>query len=174
MQQLPTAERPRVSETEAADAFLLDRATTEYEVAERKREANLSKAGAIATLAAALAAILAAPAFDATELGGATRWILFLAIAAFLSAIVLAAAVLRSPVEHGDRPSRDELDNWTTDRFQTADVRLHVRDFTAMYVLATKNIRETNEDAQAWLGRAVAAVGLGLLLLLLTISLEFA
>jgi len=174
MEQLLTPPRQGPTAADDTDAFLLERATIEHDVAERKREANVSKAGAVATLAAALVAILAAPAFEASELGGTTRWILLLAVAAFLIAIVLAAVVLRSPVEPGDRPSREELDNWTTNRFRVAEARLHVQDFTEMYVLAAQNIRKANEEDQAWLGRAVAAVGAGLLLLLVTIVLEFA
>lgn len=172
MQQL-LAPQGQASET-GSDVFLLERAATEHEVAERKREATLSKAGAVATLAAALVAILAAPAFEASNLGTSTRWILLSAVVAFLAAILLAAVALWSPVEPGDRPSREELDNWTTHRFQTAEARLHVRDFTEMYVLAAQNVRKANETAQAWLTRAVVAVGIGLLLLLLTLAGELA
>lgn len=167
------APQEQASETDS-EAFLLERATTEHEVAERKREATLSKAGAVATLAAALVAILAAPAFEVSDLGGTTRWILLSAVVAFLAAILLAAVALWSPVEPGDRPSREELDNWTTHRFQVAEMRLHVRDFTEMYVLAAQSVREANEDAQAWLTRAVVAVGIGLLLLLVTLVGELA
>lgn len=153
-----------------SDVFLLERATTEHDVAERKRDATLSKASAVATLAAALVAVLAAPAFDVSGLaGGATRAFLLIAIVAFVVSIVFAAVALWSPVDPGDRPSRDELDNWTTNRFQQANVHLHVRDFTEMYVIAAQSLRKANEKAQAWLALAVAAIGFGLLMLLVTL-----
>lgn len=96
------------------------------------------------------------------------------AILAFALSIVCAAVALWSPVEPGDRPSRDELDNWVTNSFREAEVHLHMRDFTEMYVLAAQSLRKSNEEAQAWLGLAVAAIGFGLLMLLATLIEEVA
>lgn len=156
-----------------SDAFLFERATTEHEVAERKRDATLTKSTALATLGAALIAILAAPAFDSGGLaGGAAQWLLLAAVAFFLAAVAFAALSLAVPVESGDRPSRDELDNWTTHHFQLTEARIHVRDFTEMYVEAAKDVRIANEKAETWLTRAVRAMGIGLVLLLLTFVVE--
>lgn len=156
-----------------SDVFLFERAATEHDVAERKRDATLTKAGGIATLAAALVAILAAPAFDVSGLAsGAIRWLLLCAIIALLGAVGFAALALSIPVEPGDRPSRDELDNWTTHRFQEANARIHVRDFTEMYVEAAHSVRNATEKAQIWLNRSVQAVGIGLFLLLVTLIVE--
>lgn len=167
------AGQPRSGTELDTDVFLLERAATEHEVAERKRDATMTKAASVATLAAALVAILAAPAFDSSGLGGGvSRWLLLGAVLALLLAIVLAARALASPVDPGDRPSRDELDNWTTHRFQAADARLHARDFTAMYVQAAHSVREANEEAQARLTSSVWAVGTGLLFLLVTLVWE--
>lgn len=159
-----------VESSPGSDEFLLERAATEHDVAERKRDATLSKASAVATLAAALVAVLAAPAFDASGLaGGVSKVFLLVAILAFAASIVFSAVALWSPVDPGDRPSRDELDNWVTNSFREAEVHLHVRDFTEMYVLAAQSLRKSNERAQAWLGLAVAAIGFGLLMLLATL-----
>jgi hypothetical protein len=153
--------------------FLLERAATEHDVAERKREATLTKASAVATLAAALVAILAAPAFDGSGLaGGASRWFLLLAIFVLLIALGFAALALSRPVDPGDRPSREELDNWATHRFQEAEAHLHASDFTEMYVTATHSLRTANERAQVWLACAAVAVGAGMVLILATMLLR--
>ena len=158
-----------------ASEFLFERAETEHEVAERKRDATMTKAAAVASLGAALVAVLGAPAFDLSSLAdGATRWLLLGAIVIFLSAIGLAAAALAVVVTPGDRPSREELERWVTTGFRTASTTDHLHDFTEMYVEAANDIRAANEKSQRWLSYAMWAVGLGLLVLLATFTVEIA
>jgi hypothetical protein len=156
-----------------ADEFLFERAETEHEVAERKRDSTISKAAAVATLSAALVTILAAPAFDVSGLAnGATRWLLLCAIVAFLASIASAAMALAVTVTPGDRPSRVELENWVSIGFRTSNTTNHFHDFTDMYVQATNSIRDANEKSQIWLTRSVWIVGVGLALLLVTFFFE--
>jgi len=157
------------------DIFLFERAETEHDVAERKRDATVTKATAIATLSSALIAILAGPAFDLAGLDDrSTRWLLLCTILALLVSIGFAAAALSVAVVPGDRPSRIELDNWTTRGFQNSNVRNHARDFARMYVEATNNVRDANERSQARLSLSVWAVGIGLVFLLITFLVEIA
>jgi hypothetical protein len=156
-----------------ASEFLFARAETEHEVAERKRDATMTKAAAVASLGAALVAVLAAPAFDLSGLAhGATRWLLLCAIVVFVAAIALAAAALAVAVKPGDRPSRVELERWITTGFRAASTIDHLHDFTAMYVTATNALRRANEKSQEWLSYAMWAIGLGLGFLLVTFFVE--
>jgi len=127
---------------EATDNFLFERAEAEHAAAERKRETAVTKATAIATLAAALIAIIAGPAFDIAGLSdGAARWVMLSAIFVFLFAIGCTAGVLLVTVSPGERVSREEMDNWTTAVFREADALEHVRDFTEMFVSGRLRLR---------------------------------
>lgn len=156
-----------------ASEFLFGRAEAEHEVAERKRDATMTKAAAVASLGAALVAILAAPAFDLSGLAhGATRWLLLCAIVVFLASIGLSAAALAVAIKPGDRPSCLELERWVTAGFRAASTIDHLHDFTAMYITATNAIREANEKSQEWLSYAMWSVGVGLVFLLATFFVE--
>jgi hypothetical protein len=156
-----------------ANEFLFKRAEAEYQVAEKKRDATITKAAAVASLGAALVAVLATPAFDLASLAdGATRWLLLGAIVILLIAVALAAAALGVVVRPGDRPSRAELENWVTTGFRTASVIDHLHDFTAMYIYATNALRAANRRSQRWLSRSMWVIGLGLGLLLATFFVE--
>lgn len=155
--------------------FLLERAEAEHEAAERKREATVTKATAVATLAAALIAIIAGPALDVGSLSdSATRWALLGSVVALGVAILIAALALAIGVDRGDRVSRRELDNWTTDEFRTADLPKHLHDFTEMFVEAAHNIRDANERAEARLNVAAWALGIGLVVLAIAFLVEIA
>lgn len=156
-----------------ASEFLFERAETEHEVAERKRDATITKAAAVASLGAALVAVLAAPAFDLTSLAdGATRWLLLGAIVVLLISIGLAAAALGVVVTPGDRPSREELEDWVTTGFRTASKIDHLHDFTEMYVDATNALRAANKRSQRWLSYSMWVIGAGLALLFVTFFVE--
>ena len=153
--------------------FFFERAEKEHESAERKREATMTKAAAIASLAAALTAIIAAPAFDVADLSsGASRWVLLGAIVAFLGAIGCMARVMLIQVTPGERVSRRELENWTSEDFWATDVVVHSLDLTRAFVRATQGIRSANERAETWMAWGSAGVGTGLLLLLIAFVLE--
>ncbi|HEY7456643.1 MAG TPA: hypothetical protein VH703_05150 [Solirubrobacterales bacterium] len=157
----------------AAGEFFLERAEKEYEAAEKKREAAMTKATALAALAAALAAIVAAPAFDASGLGhGATRWVLLATIVAFLVAIACIARAILIHVSPGERVSRRELDNWTSEQFWLTHTVTHTFDLTKGFIEATKGIRTANERAETWITRATASIAAGLVLLLVAFIVE--
>lgn len=159
----PTRELEKPNETAT---FLFARAEAEHQAAERKREATVTKATAVATLSAALIGIVAAPALEVGGAsGGFTKWLLLATIGALVGAVGFSALALMVTVSLGERASSREFGNWSTDLFQDADVAKHARDFTEMYFKATTNIRTANQDAQARLYWAVRMVGLSLFLL---------
>lgn len=165
------------SETESTmqvtGKFLFERAEKEYEAAGRKREAAMTKAGAIATLAVALAAVAASPALDTAGLAhGASRVTMLVATACFVAAIGCAVQVFRIRVEPGERVSRRELENWTSEEFWLADVAVHHLDLTKAFVRLTDGQRRANERAEAWMNWAVLGVGVGLALMLLAFVVE--
>jgi hypothetical protein len=167
------AESDRHETLEAAGVFFFERAEKEHECAERKRDAAMTKATTIAALAAALAAIVATPALDSSGLAdSATRWLLLGAIVSFLAAIGFVARAVLIHVKPGERVSRRELDNWTSEEFWLADVVTHAFDLTKGFVKATKGIREANERAETWITLATAGIAVGLLLLLLAFLVE--
>lgn len=152
---------------EATGLFFFERAEKEHEAAERKREAAMTKASGIAALAAALAAIVATPALGGSGFADdASRWLLLTAIVCFLGAIGCVALAVLIHVRPGERVSRRELDNWTSEDFWATDVVTHALDLTKGFVEATKGIRRANEAAEKWITRATAAIAAGLLLLL--------
>jgi hypothetical protein len=153
--------------------FFFERAEKEQEAAERKREAAMTKATAIAALAAALAAIVAAPTLDASGLShGGSRWVLLASIVAFLAAIGCVAQAILIHVRPGERVSRRELDNWTSEQFWFTDVVVHALELTKGFVAATKGIRRANERAEVWITWATVGIAAGLLLLLIAFFVE--
>ncbi len=158
----------------AAGPFFLARAEKEHESAERKREAAMTKATAIAALAAALAAIVATPTLDGSGLDGWSRWLLLGAVVSFLVAIGFVAVALLIHVRPGERVSRLELTNWTSERFWLTDVVTHTFDLTNSFVKATNGIRRANKQAEWWLSAATAAIAAGLILLLAAFGIETA
>lgn len=159
---------------EAAGKFFLARAEKEHESAERKREAAMTKATAIAALAAALAAIVATPTLDGSGLGDWGRWLLLAAVVSFLAAIGCVAVALLIHVRPGERVSRLELTNWTSEQFWLTDVVTHSFDLTNAFVTATNGIRRANKHAEWWLSAATAAIAAGLVLLLAAFGIETA
>jgi Na+/melibiose symporter-like transporter len=163
----------RIPEWDEADAMpdtiklLLEQAAAEHRAAEGKREAAITKASGLATLAAALIAIVAAPALDMRSLShSGTRWVMLGAILVLLGAIGCAAGALLVRPRPGERADAVELDNWTTPEFRQAALSAHSRDFIEMFVDATKNLRTANERAESWLVAAVIAVAASLVLLI--------
>lgn len=158
---------------QATGRFLFERAEKEYEAAATRREATMTKAGAVATLAVALAAIAASPALGTGGLAhDASRLMLLIATAFFVTAIGCALRIFRIRVRPGDRVSRQELENWTTEEFWVTDVVVHHLDLTKAFVQMTDNQRGANERAEMWMSRAVAAAGFGLGLMLLAFVVE--
>lgn len=158
-----------------AGEFYFERAEKEHEVAERKRDAVMTKTAAIATLAAALAAIVAAPAFDVAGLAdGASRWVLLAAVLSFLAAIGCAAQALTIHVRPGNRVSRKEMDNWTSEEFWLTDDVERNLELTKGFVSATKGIRTATEHAEAWMSGAAAGIAGGLVLMLIAFVVETA
>jgi len=156
-----------------ASKFLFERAETEHDVAEKKRDATMTKAAAVASLGAALLAILAAPAFDVGGLAdGATRWLLLCAMVAVLASIGFSAAALAVVVKPGDRPSRKELQEWIQADFRAAPTANHYHDFTEMYVTTADAVRSANDKSQRRLSNSMWAIGVGLVFLLVTFLVE--
>lgn len=174
-QATPAASPEReIEETmQASGKFLFECAEKEYEAAGRKREATMTKAGAIATLAVALAAISASPALGAGGLAhDASRLMLLVATGLFVATVGCALRVFRIRVEPGDRVSRQELKNWTSEEFWVTDVVVHHFALTKAFIRMTDDQREANECAEAWMSRAITAAALGLALMLLAFIVE--
>lgn len=165
---------PEPQSPERASTFLMGRANAEFTAAEDKRSAMVTKATAVATLGAALIAVVAAPVFGGSVTDAATRWILLAAIVVLLVSIGFAAAALLTNVDPGDRVIREELENWTTDEFAQASVEHHERDFTAALAEGAHNVRAANERAESWMLLAVAAVAFALVLLAVAFAVEIA
>jgi hypothetical protein len=156
-----------------AGEFFLERAEKEHDCAERKRNATLTKATAMGTLAAALATIVAAPTFDIAGLADdAGRWPLLAAVVAFLLAIGCVAKTVLIHAIPGDRVNRHELDNWTSEEYWLTDVVIHSFELTQAFVVATKGLRDANDEAEHWMSRTNYLVAAGLLLMLVAFGIE--